>query len=171
MRRIKHSLASNPHSHRNVVLWAASCCTRFFDFLRCTEFLTPDDVHFNLQVYLRLDDLVYRHAATPPHVEVWIKVSKTDQFRQGTAVVLGATGSELCLVVHSTARLPWEEGWVPRSSLYQCKCDSDTEKAICQQSPRSTDSCWGQWSQFQWPQLSNRGCKLQQAKQGSPKRT
>ena len=97
MRRIKQALSVNPHSYENVLLWAA-CCTGFFGFLRCAEFLTPDDTPFDPQVHLSLDDLAYRHTATPPHFEVQIKASKTDQFHQGTAIVLGATGVELCPV-------------------------------------------------------------------------
>ena len=97
MQRIKQSLAVNPHSYENVLLWAA-CCTGFFGFLRCAEFLTPDDAPFDPQVHLLLSDLTYRHTAIPPHFEVHVKASKTDQFRQGAAIVLGATGSELCPV-------------------------------------------------------------------------
>lgn len=62
--------------------------------------MTPDEVPFNPQVHLCLVDLVYRQAATPTHFQVRIKEWKTDQFRQGTAIVLGATGSELCPVAH-----------------------------------------------------------------------
>ena len=64
MRRIKQALSVNSHSYENVLLWAA-CCTGFFGFLRCAEFLTPDDTPFDPQVHLSLDDLAYRHTATP----------------------------------------------------------------------------------------------------------
>ena len=61
------------------MVWAA-CCTGFFGFLCC------------------ISDLEYVHSDTQPYISLQIKASKTDQFRQGTTVTLGATKTEVCPV-------------------------------------------------------------------------
>ena len=95
--RIKDALASDPHCFENRLLWAA-CCTGFFGFLRCSEFMTPDAGPVDPQVHLCLSDITYVHDTEHNHIEIVIKASKTDQFRQGTKVVLGFTGAQLCPV-------------------------------------------------------------------------
>ena len=50
------------------------------------------------QVHLCLLDITYVHDTEHNHIEIVIKVSKTDQFRQGTKVVMGFTGAQLCAV-------------------------------------------------------------------------
>ena len=97
MRKIKQSLAVKPHQAENQMVWAA-CCTGFFSFLRCAEFLTPDNTEFDPQVHLGIKDLQYVHSDTQPYLTLQIKASKTDQFRVGTAVTLGATKLEVCPV-------------------------------------------------------------------------
>ena len=97
MEKIKHSLASEPLCVENRMVWAA-CCTGFFGFLRCAEFLTPDDAIFDPADHLGITDISYMHAETQPYIMINVKASKTDQFRKGTSVSLGATGAELCPV-------------------------------------------------------------------------
>ena len=97
MRRIKISLASHPKAFLNVLLWAA-CCVGFFGFLRCGEFLVPDDTPFDPQFHLSLSDVSVVPSASQWTVFLNIKVSKTDQFRQGSVVALGSTGLDLCPV-------------------------------------------------------------------------
>ena len=97
MNRIRAALALDPHSFQNRALWAA-CCIGFFGFLRCSEFVVPDSGPFDPQVHLCLADIVYVHNETHNYIEVQIKASKTDQYRQGTRVALGATGTPICPV-------------------------------------------------------------------------
>ena len=87
MRRIKSSLAKHPKAFSNILIWAA-CCVGFFGFLRCGEFLVPDDTTFDPQFH---DNLQYFFRFIPPRQTIFlnIKVSKTDQFRQGSVVALG----------------------------------------------------------------------------------
>ena len=92
--RIKDALTSDPLCFKNQLLWAA-CCTGFFGFLRCSEFMTPDVGPVEPQVHLCLSDIAYVHNTEHNHIEIVIKASKTDQFRQGTKVVLGFTGEQL----------------------------------------------------------------------------
>ena len=97
MRRIKAALAGQPSSYNNVLLWAA-CCTGFFGFLRCGEFLVPDGVQFNQRDHLCLSDISIDTSTPSWTISLHIRVSKTDQFRQGSTVVLGSTGADICPV-------------------------------------------------------------------------
>ena len=97
MTRIKLHLAQDPSSHPNRMLWAA-CCTGFFGFLRCSEFLLPDQGLFNPACHLSITDIELRQSASPWYFMLTIKYSKTDQFGQGAQVILGATGSPVCSV-------------------------------------------------------------------------
>ena len=97
MNCIRAALTVDPHSFQNRALWAA-CCVGFFGFLRCSEFVAPDSGPFDPQVHLCVADLVYVHDETHNHIEVQIKASKNDQYRQGTGVALGATGASICPV-------------------------------------------------------------------------
>ena len=83
--------------NRNRALWAA-CCVEFFSFLCCSEFMAPDSGPFDPQVHLCMADLAYVHDETHNHIEVQIKASTTDQYRQGMRVALGATGASICPV-------------------------------------------------------------------------
>ena len=60
--------------------------------------MVPDSGPFDPQVHQCVADLVYVHDETHNHIEVQIKASKTDQYRQGTRVALGATGASICPV-------------------------------------------------------------------------
>ena len=66
MGRIKSSLSAEPHQWENLMAWAA-CCTGFFGFLCCTEFVTPDNMYFNLKVHLSISNLEYVHSDTALH--------------------------------------------------------------------------------------------------------
>ena len=101
MRRIKGVLQSgNPPAldeYSRVLLWAA-CCVGYFGFLRTAEFLTPDGVPFSDSSHLSLADISLDRTSPTWKFLVRIKASKTDQYRQGTTVVLGSTDSDLCPV-------------------------------------------------------------------------
>ena len=97
MRHIKRSLAEQAQSFQGKLLWAA-CCTGFFGFLRCGEFLVPDSTPFDPNIHLSVADIVLVTSSDPWIFFLRIKVSKTDQFCQGSTVALGSTGSDLCPV-------------------------------------------------------------------------
>ena len=107
MLKIKASPAQEPHSFENRLVWAAACMG-FFGFLRCSEFLTPDNAPFDPQVHLCMADLHYINSGSHHHIEVLIKTSKTDQLRIGTTIAFGATSLELC---HVTAILNFLAAW------------------------------------------------------------
>ena len=76
----------------------AACCTSFFGFLCCAEFVYPDNTYFNSKVHLSISNSEYVHSDIQLYISLQIKASKTDQFWQGTMVKLGATKTEVCLV-------------------------------------------------------------------------
>ena len=87
---------SNPPPDGNMLLAAA--CTGFFGFLHGGKFTVPTPGAYDNQVHLNLDDLAIDSLTAPSMVRVHIKQSKTDPFRQGTKVYLGAMGSSICPV-------------------------------------------------------------------------
>ena len=97
MIKIKASLAALPETYDCTMLWAA-CCTGFFGFLRCAEFLLPDEGPFDPSLHLSLADIHLVISSSQWRFEICIKGSKTDQLRLGATVSLGATGAALCPV-------------------------------------------------------------------------
>ena len=97
LRRIKTALARDPLSYRSVMVWAA-CCTGFFGFLRCSEFLVPDGTKFDPNIHLSVADVEFTQGPEQDIFLIHIKVAKTDQFRKGTTVALGSTKTDLCPV-------------------------------------------------------------------------
>ena len=95
--RLREQWVHNPPPQDGYMLWAAAC-TGFFGFLRAGEFTVPSPGSYDKQVHLNLDDLAIDSHSTPSMVRIHIKQSKTDPFRQGTDVYLGATGTPLCPV-------------------------------------------------------------------------
>lgn len=94
---LREQWVSNPLSCDGHMLWAA-VCIGFFRFLRAGEFTVPTPGAYDRQVHLKLDDLAMDSRTAPSMVRVHIKQIKTDPFRQGAEVYLGATGSLLCPV-------------------------------------------------------------------------
>lgn len=97
MDRIKAHLAQNPLSFNNRMIWAA-CCTGFFGFLRCAEFLLPDNATFDPHLHLTVGDIQLVQSVSPPYFRITIKQSKTDQFGHGSQVALGLTEGDICPV-------------------------------------------------------------------------
>ena len=77
------------------VIWAA-CCVGFFGFLRTADFAVPSSSKFDPSVHLAVQDVVIDSFTSPSLLQIRIKMSKTDQFKQGTSVFLAASHNELC---------------------------------------------------------------------------
>ena len=103
MADISKRLNDSPHNHDNIMLWAA-CCLAFFGFLRCSEFTVPSQSDFCPATHLTLQDLVIDSRTNPTTIQVTIKQSKTDPFRQGCKLCLGKTGADICPI---SAILPY----------------------------------------------------------------
>ena len=95
MKRIKTVLDCNTAHYDNVLLWAA-CCLAFFGFLRCGEFTVPSQTEYDPDTHLSLTDIALDNKFNPSIIQVTIKQSKTDPFRQGVDLYLGKTGKDIC---------------------------------------------------------------------------
>ena len=87
----------SPDHFNGRMLWAAACMC-FFGFLRSGEVVAPGASSFDPSVHLSQGDVAVDSREKPSLVEVKIKASKTDVFRKGVTVTLGATGDMLCPV-------------------------------------------------------------------------
>lgn len=82
------------------MLWAvATVC--FFGFLRSGEVCTPSDTKFEPAVHLAYGDVRVNDYAVPQFLEVRIKASKTDPYRQNVSVYVGKVSRDLCPVAAS----------------------------------------------------------------------
>ena len=97
MHGIKDLLSQQPSSYDNIMLWA-TCCLAFFGFLRVSEFTVPIQGDYDESTHLSLKDISVDSRSNPRLIKVRIKQSKTDPFRQGTDIYLGATDNPICPV-------------------------------------------------------------------------
>ena len=74
-----------------LMLWA-SFTTAFFGFLRASDFCSPSQSFFDPRSTLLVRDV----SVLPDVAIVQLKVSKTDQFRNGCEVRLAKSGNPIC---------------------------------------------------------------------------
>lgn len=79
------------------MLWAVSCLC-FFGFLRLGEAVAPSPGSYDLNCHLCFGDVLVDSRSAPSYLQVNIKASKTDPFRQGCTIYIGATKSSICPV-------------------------------------------------------------------------
>ena len=79
------------------MLWAASCLC-FFGFLQSGEVVCPSEKGYDPERHVCLNDVKTDSHQSPSRLEVTLKGSKTDPFRQGCTVHIGATGMSICPV-------------------------------------------------------------------------
>ena len=80
------------------MIWAAFTLA-FFAFLRCSEFTYPGVHSFNSLFNLTTDCITfYPSLECPQRLQVTLKSSKTDSFRQGHSLVIARCSSLLCPV-------------------------------------------------------------------------
>ena len=95
------------------IMWAAATLS-FFGFMRSGEVMVPSTRAYDPSRHLSWQDVSTDSVANPTVVRVTLKISKTDQVRQGCTVIVGRTGDKLCPV---TAVLGYMgEGRAPCSS-------------------------------------------------------
>ena len=80
-----------------IMLWAAAC-TGFFGFLRAGEFTVPSVGDYDPEVHLSIGDIALDSHSDPSLICIRIKQSKTDPFRQGADIFVGATKADICPV-------------------------------------------------------------------------
>ena len=98
LRKMKRAWFAGSHSPYNQsMLWAAAVTT-FFSFCRSGEITIPHEGAYDPTAHLSFSDVAVNDAKTPSVISILIKQSKTDQGREGTRVVIGKTGDDLCPV-------------------------------------------------------------------------
>ena len=90
----------SPHDidYDKVMLWAACYIMCFFGFFQLGEITSSSESSFDPQSDLSLADISVDNHTNPSYIQVFLKVSKTDQFRKGVSITLGKTDDELCPV-------------------------------------------------------------------------
>jgi len=120
MTKLKDHWLKAPVDRNAKMLWAAACLC-FFGFLRSGEAVAPSAKHFDPGAQLCYDDVLVDSRTAPSFVQVRLKASKTDPFRQGFTLYLGVTEAGVCpvvavlnfMVVRGAAKGPlfvWENG-------------------------------------------------------------
>ena len=94
--KIRHLLSKHP-SYTNITLWAM-CCLAFFGFLRVSEFTIPREGAYKPSCHLSLHDISVDSRKKPRLLQLFLKQSKTDQFKHGANIYIGATNTALCPV-------------------------------------------------------------------------
>ena len=79
------------------MIWAA-CCFSFFSFLRAGEICTSSNAIFDPGCHLSQADISIDDPSHASILRICIKQSKTDAFRKGVHIIVGATGDCLCPV-------------------------------------------------------------------------
>ena len=72
------------------------CCLAFFRFLRVGEFTIPTESSYSPSHHLSLQDISVDSRTNPHLLQLLLKQSKTDPFRHGAKVYIGATDTTIC---------------------------------------------------------------------------
>ena len=96
LRQLKEVWSRMPDRHNAAMLWAAATLC-FFGFLRMGEAVVPA-AGYDPAVHLSYTDAHVNDRSSPEWMGVRIKASKTDPFRRGITIYIGATGEDLCPV-------------------------------------------------------------------------
>ncbi len=97
LRKIKSVWDPRAHEADIVMLWAA-CCLAYFGFMRIGELTVPTEDGYDASSHLSWGDVSVDDPNSPSRMEVRIKASKTDPFRQGISLFIGKVASDLCPV-------------------------------------------------------------------------
>lgn len=76
----------------------AASCLCFFGFLQSGEAVVPKMEEYEPDIHLCQGDICVGSHSNPTLLQIQIKASKTDPFRQGVTLYVGITGSDLCPV-------------------------------------------------------------------------
>jgi len=70
-----------------------------FGFMRISEFTVPSKTDYDKSCHLCLSDIVVDNRKNPHLLKETIKESKTDLFRKGVHIYLGATDRSICPIL------------------------------------------------------------------------
>lgn len=93
LRSVKTELSrdSSLHPQDKLLYWAAFTLA-FYGFLRASEYTSPTHHHYDHRRTLLRKDITLTNTS----MKVYIKASKTDQYRQTAVVLIGKTGTSTC---------------------------------------------------------------------------
>ncbi len=108
------------HKADVVMLWAA-CCLAYFCFMRIGELTVPTDNGYNASCHLSWGDVMVDDLLRPSRLEVRIKTSKTDPFRQDISLLIGRVTSDLALpsLGHVSLHSSKEQGRRPPFQIWR----------------------------------------------------
>ena len=95
--KLRSAWKEDSGNYNHIMLWAA-CCTCYFGFLSSGEICSPSDRDYDSSTHLSYSDIAVDSHDDPSTIAITIKASKTDPYRQGITIYLGAMGSKLCPV-------------------------------------------------------------------------
>ena len=104
LRKLREVWGKEAHRADNIMLRAV-CCMCFYGFLRSGEATLTSGQEFDQEADLSEGDVALDDLVNPTVIRVHIEASKTEPFRQGVFVYLGATGNNLCPVAAVSAYL------------------------------------------------------------------
>lgn len=96
LRQIKTELAQAPDilPHDKLMLWSAFTLA-FYGFLQSSEFTSPSTTQFNPLVHLSQSDISF---SSDGSLNLQLKASKTDPYRQGCSLLLAPSGRSVCTI-------------------------------------------------------------------------
>ena len=98
----------NQQQDRDACMLQAACCLGFFGFLRAAEFTIPSWAEFDEGAHLTIADVAVDNKSAPTIIQVHIKQSKTDPFRQGVFIYIGKSHAAIypvaLIIKYLTAR-------------------------------------------------------------------
>ncbi|KAL5493809.1 hypothetical protein EMCRGX_G015039 [Ephydatia muelleri] len=95
--KMRETWSKIPKRKNAAMFWAASCMC-FFDLLRSGEIVVPSNTSYDPAVHLSYGDVRTDSIQNPTCITVAVKASKTDPFRKGVVIHIGATKTQLCPV-------------------------------------------------------------------------
>ncbi|XP_065199234.1 uncharacterized protein LOC135830933 [Sycon ciliatum] len=98
LRKLLNQLSLDQRRHQqDKCMLKAAMVLAFFGFLRCAEFTAPP-AGFDPATHATRQDVTLDVTQGRTYIRFYIKQSKTDQFRQGHAVIIDSTTSQPCPV-------------------------------------------------------------------------
>ena len=97
MQQILQHLRRSSFLPRDRQLWWSAITLAFFGLLRCSEYTTPTTRSFLVHSCLMFSDISF--CPKNHYVIIHLKSSKTDPFRKGVNLFIGATNNFLCPVI------------------------------------------------------------------------
>jgi len=79
MQSIKQVLSNEPHSYKNIMLWAA-CCLSSFRFLSVSEFTIPSHTEYDPSMHLSLQDISIDSKDNPSILKIKYQTIKDQSF-------------------------------------------------------------------------------------------